>query len=239
MLGFGCGLIVLAAVVFFYGYARSDNAGAAAVTETVMSDGEIIARARDLGMVSYMDFVRENGAVTDADENVDAKKETDDYPDENIDANAAGPDVETIPAEPEIVYIEVRAEPSDIEIIVRARALGMAFADETGGDENMPETAGQTIEADATAPADTPVIAGPVLSETYTGDMITVFVPSGSNANTIAGILYNNNIIENQTDFVNFIVGRGMAARLMSGPFSFYSGMPYDDILYILRGYRR
>jgi len=257
--GFGCGIIVLAAVIFFYQYMNPEVAVQTHAVE--LSDDDIIERARDLGMVTYLDFVRSGEGVAEPDD-------------------AEPPEPEIIE---KIVYVEVEAagEPSDIEVITRARALGMDFADEPdesadGGDETIdgddapaptpaptstPAPTATPVPTNTPAPTSTPrptstpaptqaavsadsdpddpVMPEADLTTVYEGDMTTVFVPRGSNASTIARLLYEGGVIADRDGFITFVVNRGMAGRLMSGPHSFYDGMSYEDILYVLRGHRR
>ena len=66
MLGFGCGLITLAAILFFYIFTQADAAEPVRVEQIPMSDERVIARAKDLGMVEYAESARLNAAETDA-----------------------------------------------------------------------------------------------------------------------------------------------------------------------------
>jgi len=190
ILGFGCGIVILAAVTYFY---YGADAGAKDPVGGAMSDNEIVERARELGMLTYMDFIRSDGS--DAEDKKSGE-----------------------PAEVEIVYETVKEELSDAEIIDRALALGMYFfhmeedeapgENEPGGEEPEPAASGE----------------------------IRTYVQSGSNAGTIANVLFEHGVITDPVDFVDFLVERGMAGRLLSGEHIFRQGMDYEEILTVLRG---
>lgn len=70
--------------------------------------------------------------------------------------------------------------------------------------------------------------------ETPTGLIATIDIPQGSFPSQIGEILLNNNLIENEDEFLTRSVELGLDTRLRSGTFDIKVGTSLDDIIKIL-----
>ena len=225
ILGFGCGILILAAAIYFlYGAEAAQPEPDAAA---IITDDEVIARSRDLGMLFYMDFIR-------------SEKEPE--------QNAPSPKPEEI-----VIYETIKEELSDAEVVLRALALGMDFF---YGDEDaepvidlntepvtnptptptpQPSSTPTPTPTQSPAPTSSPAAVADSEGNSEDGE-IRVRISYGANAKAISETLYNSGVIADARDFVDFIIERGMAARLLSGEHVFRNGMNYEEILAVLRG---
>ena len=225
LLGFGCALILFAAVTYFYYDANAENLnsqnnGAEEINGDI-SDEIIIERARELGMLFYMDFIRAGG-----------DKEPD-------------PQIKEV-----VVYETVKEELSDMELIERAAAIAMDYFDVVQAlfpvspesvinlapmfDEDEYD---EYDEYDYHDDIPDEIIFGEPL-DISEEESIAIAVPYGTNATVIAAALQENGVIANADDFIDFLNEIHMAGRLLSGTHIFKEGMDYEQILYVLRGNR-
>ena len=203
--------MILATLIYFYynAGAETQKTGEAA-READISEEEIIERARGLGMLFYMDFIRAGGET-----------ETDGEPETNE----------------VIIYETVKEELSDIEIIARALELGMDFPEEIAGEEPETETINDD-KSESDIDADTKIDADSSLDEAHVSENgdITINIANGMNASEISRILFENNILTDPKDFVDFLVEKDMTGKLLCGSHTFQPGLDYEQILAVLRG---
>lgn len=64
--------------------------------------------------------------------------------------------------------------------------------------------------------------------------IVTVEIPKGSFPNVIAEILLNDNLIEDESEFLNRSVELGLDTKLQSGTYEIETGTSLDDIIKII-----
>ncbi len=102
---------------------------------------------------------------------------------------------------------------SDVEVIRRAKALGMTFPGEQRLTLEAPEGK-PTRKRAADAPA-------PATSTANGSDVITVVVPPGATASEVARILQSASLIANEQEFLQSAAAQEATTRLRSGTYQF------------------
>ncbi|MDF2676952.1 MAG: hypothetical protein K0Q97_1266, partial [Bacillota bacterium] len=70
--------------------------------------------------------------------------------------------------------------------------------------------------------------------EEVNNSVITVEIPQGSLPGVIAEILVNENLIEDENEFLSRSVSLGLDTKLQSGTYEIEKGMSIDDVIKII-----
>ncbi len=207
MRGLGIGIIVTALILGF----RSN------ATRGMISDAEVIERAKQLGMV-------ESGSLTLAEvQNNNEESDGSDEIQEEVDI--------TDQAEPDISLEASDQLPAD-------DADTTTDNTETAGTETdnpSQETSGSTSDKPTTSVPDTSV---PMEDKEvmYSDDPVMIRIDPGTGSYTVSKLLYNEGLIKDVNGFDKFLIENGYSTSIQSGIYEILPGTSESDIARLITG---
>ena len=213
--GLGIGILVTAMIM-----------GISAGRQKQMSDEEVRARARELGMVE---------STTLSNLGLQSNKET-----ETGDSIEEKPDDsknETEPTDSKVVetesedYHTTETEPTDSEVVKTEPANGQVAETEPAD--------GQVVEKE---PADDQVVetepAGPSFDETVSNDVkvVTITIASGESSVTVSNSLEKAGLVESASSYDKYLCSNGYDKKIITGTYHIPMGSTYEDIAKVIIG---
>lgn len=208
-----------------------------------MSDADVIARARELGMVSSNSY-----SLTDAegDKNGQTVQEpgaasnvADDNQDNDVTGTGDAADDTTASAEQNNATVTDADDTQNGDLNDEAGQAGDA-------DQNANQNTDQNSDANQAADADQNTAAddgaGQNSTETQpaaTGESVSITVSAGSGSETLAASLLRAGLIDDSKAFNTYMVDNGYSTKIRVGTFSIPVGSTYEEICKIVTGVRQ
>lgn len=203
--GFGVGVLFATLLLSVSFLLRMDHG-------SVMTDEQVIDRARELGMVT-------------------AAEQEESRPDMTEEGSSAEPQTTTA-AEPETTEtLETTEEPETAtEITEEATEEPTETPQETTAE---PERATEASGEAASAPETTEGALGEASSEApVTEDTrIVIQIKPGMSSETVSRLLEEAEVVEDASDLNSYLVNQGVARFIRIGSFEFSRNMSYEDIV--------
>ncbi len=148
------------------------------------------------------------------------------------------------------ISFNTKRKMTDEEVINRAKQLGMVEPDnnlfenrttgESESDKEQPSTDKPTEkETEKTTEKQTeketePVTEAPTEEKTEAYTEYTLYVDDYTYSESVAAMLYENGIVDDEDAFHDFLANNGYEERIISGEFKLNSNMSYQDIADII-----
>lgn len=131
---------------------------------------------------------------------------------------------------------EIIHQPTDDEIIEKAKQLGMTFAQKEAATSESPEVtqppepiaAGNTENTENTRKPQAAVLDD---TDAYS----TVEIVEGNISSEIAGILQKAGVVDDAAAFDNFLTATGNTKKLAFGKFTIPKNLSYEEVLAIIK----
>ena len=182
-----------------------------------MSDQEIIAKAKQLGMVMKEEDTT-IGNRQNNEEDGQAVTSTEESPDENAVQDTESADTETTDTQEQEPQTEA-AQPQDV-------MSDDAQPDDTQSDDVQPENA---------AEEETVQTAAEGQLEEAQQEPYTLVVKSGDVCRVICEKLQENGVIDDAEAFRKFLGQKGIASSISTGTYTIPYGLTYDEVYQIIR----
>lgn len=117
-------------------------------------------------------------------------------------------------------------EPNSTEQNIPSETIPSEDSTNASGEGIQEEPIPQTIEQTEQTQQD------PSLTSNSSSFKITI--PSGSSSDMIADLLYKNNVIHSQQEFLNYIISKKMDTKLKAGTFTIPQGSSLEEVIRIL-----
>lgn len=194
--GMGVGIIITA-IVFTIAWFFNDN---------TMSSGEIIEKAKELGMVMPENSTLENKETKDSENKAAEKKENNSKVETTTDSTGAKVTVENLEGD------EVTKAPQETTDPTTEN-------NKTKQKKNTSNTEITTVTPTESAK-----------------DIVSFSIRAGENSSIIAANLYKAGLVENPTEFDKFLESNGYDKYLKTGSFSIRKGSTQENIAKTLTG---
>ncbi|MGE5552315.1 MAG: hypothetical protein ACM3XZ_00120 [Betaproteobacteria bacterium] len=136
---------------------------------------------------------------------------------------------------------------SDVEVVRRAKALGMIFpgegrltlgaAEKAKSTEEKPPGEPSSVREPPASPGASSPARSPQASATRGPSMVTVVVPPGATAAEVARLLRAKSLIADETEFLRKAAARQAETRFLPGTYRFPSNVAVKDMISsLLRG---
>ncbi|MBR5336950.1 MAG: hypothetical protein IK152_03105 [Lachnospiraceae bacterium] len=209
--GAGIGIIIAVLVMFIGGSSRT------------MSDGEIIRRAQELGMVKA-----EEGSGT--------------VKDYNSKSSAAAQESSAVPSS------QAPAEPSSASIASSALEQSSAAATSSAAEQSLAATASSAVSSSEAPSSETPSSAAqpssedvPSSSASYSGPdpvdngtTVTITIPTGMLSDKVAEMIQRAGLISDAKDFNRYLISKGYDRQILKGDCVIRKGSSYEEIAKLL-----
>lgn len=201
--------------------------------ETKMSDEEVIARARQLGMVESTTLAEDAQKQLEQLEESKTEEIVPEEPKEEI-VPEKTPEEET--AEEEIVEeSQVEEETSSLEEKLEEELLGIR---ETGEDEEVPDEELSDEESTEDAGANEEISeeesVTTVPAEVEKDEIIRLEIVSGDTSVSVSKRLVELGLVENATEYDQYLCKNGYDKGICTGAYEIPSGATYEEIAKII-----
>lgn len=194
-----------------------------------LSDEEIMAKAKDLGMVMREDT---DDKLEEVMGNLSAKDDKD-MQDTNDTSNNTEKDVASLPNE-ESTTVEYEAEGADTDVIETSEeesATGATESSEKESDTGVTEPSDNETDTDVSELSNEESDTGTSDSSDENTDNVTFTIVRGMSSGQVSELLMQEGLIDDAEDFDNFIIRNGKASVIRIGTYTLPKDSDYEMIL--------
>ena len=233
--GLGIGILVTALIM-----------GISAGRQKQMSDEEVRARARELGMVestTLSNLGLQSNKETATGDSIEEKTDETNNETEPTDSKMVETEsedyhtTETEPTDSEVVETEpangqvAEKEPTDGQVVETEPADDQVVETEPVDDQfvETESTDGQVVETE-------PV--GPSYNETVSDDVkvVTIIISSGESSVTVSNSLEKAGLVESASSYDKYLCSNGYDKKIITGTYHIPMGSTHEDIAKVITG---